>query len=122
MSISNSYRLATPTKALFAFVFVAQFVTTLYSAREIALPLFFDFLYPFASLWLICWWLREDSRRTGVTWPIDLGMFLYIAWIFILPYHLFRTRGLKGFLGIFSFIGILIAAWVAAAIVGILLW
>lgn len=122
MGICNNIQLAKPTKVLFVFSFFAQFISTMYSAYENTFPLLFEFLYPIAYLWLVGWWLKEDSRRTGVRWPIDLGMFLYVAWVFIVPYHLLKTRGLKGFIGIFSFVAILFAGWVAAAIVVLFLW
>jgi hypothetical protein len=120
MNISN--RIATPTIALLVFSFLSQFVGTLYSARETALPAVFEFLYPFASIGMICWWVRDDSRRVGVRWPLDLGMFLYAAWPVIVPYHLFKTRGLRGGYGILAFIGVLLAASAAGIIVAILLW
>lgn len=52
---------------------------------------------------------------------MDLGMFVYVAWIFILPYHMFRTRGRKAFTGILSLIAVYIAAFVTAAITAIIL-
>jgi len=44
---------------------------------------------------LIGYWLDVDSRekRTFRVW--DLGFFLYVAWPFILPYYLVKTRGIK---------------------------
>lgn len=52
---------------------------------------------------------------------MDLGMFVYAAWIFILPYHMFRTRGLKASTGILSLIAVYIAALMTAAITAIIL-
>jgi hypothetical protein len=122
MYLNISNRVATPTIALFAFTFVVQFVSVLYSAREAALPALFEFLNQFASIGFICWWIRDDSRRAGVSWPLDLGMFLFAAWPVIVPYHLFKTRGLRGSLGILAFIGIHLAAWLVAVAVAIILW
>jgi len=44
---------------------------------------------------LIGYWLDVDSRekRTFRVW--DMGFFLYVAWPFILPYYLVKTRGIK---------------------------
>jgi hypothetical protein len=107
---------------LFLFTFFTQFIGGLYSAYGTELPPFFELLSRIAFAWLLWWWLREDSKRTAVTWPLDLGFFLFVGWILIIPYHLFKTRGLKGFFGILWFIGILLAAWVAATFVAVLLW
>ncbi len=119
---SERVRFAKPTIALFTFAFIVQFVSVVYSAHETALPALFEFLNPFASIGLICWWIRDDSRRVGVRWPLDLGMFLFAAWPVIIPYHLFKTRGLRGSVGVLAFIGIHLAAWLAAVAVAIILW
>jgi len=81
------------------------------------LPAVFEILYPIAFLGVVGWWFAEDCRRTGNSWPLDMGMYLYAAWMFILPYYLFKTRGRKAFVGIVAFIGANIAAWVVAVIV-----
>lgn len=120
--MNTSHLIATPTIVFLVFTFLSQFIGTLYLAREIALPAVFEFLYSFASIGLICWWMRDDSRRAGVSWPLDLGMFLYAAWLVIVPYHLFKTRGLRGFYGIFAFLGVLASASVIGTFVAILLW
>ena len=112
MTIRDRFHSTTPTKALFAFIFVAPFVDILYSAHELSLPPLYESLSPLAFLGLICWWLEKDSKRTGVSWPLDLGMFLYAAWILILPCHLFKTRGLRGLFGILAFIGALLSGWI----------
>ena len=122
MNISDRFRSSTPTKALFAFVIIAPFLDLLYLAHEISLPPLYETLYPFAFVGLNCWWLKEDSKRSGVTWPLDMGMYLYVAWICILPYHLFKTRGLRGgIFAILAFIGVLLSSWLTALFVGILL-
>ena len=120
MNISN--RISMPTIVLLVFTFLSQFIGILYLSREIVLPPVFEFLYSFASTGLICWWIRDDSKRQGVSWPLDLGMFLYSAWPVIVPYHLFKTRGLRGFYGIFAFLGVFAAAYVIGTIMAILLW
>jgi hypothetical protein len=110
-------RQSTPTRILFPYVFLTNLVSTFYAAFQISPPVLLELLIPLVFLWLIAWWLVEDSRRTHVTWPVDTGMFLYGAWIVLLPYHLFKTRGLRAFIGIFAMIGTMFAAWLVAAIV-----
>ena len=47
------------------------------------------------------YWLSKDSKSRNVHWVFDLGFFLYVAWPIIMPYYLFKTRGLgKGFLAL----------------------
>jgi hypothetical protein len=74
-------------------------------------------------LWAIWWWLKEDSKQTDVRWQeLDLGFFLALAWFLLIPYHLFKSRGVHGLLGILSFIGVQIVAWACAALLIVLIW
>ncbi len=111
-----------PAKAIFLFTFFSQFVAVLYSAWALELPALFQLLYWIAFGWLMWWWLKDDSKRTGVTWPLDTGYFILVAWVVIVPYYLFATRGFKGFIGILSFIAVFFAGWLAAVFVTIILW
>ena len=107
---------------LFPFVFLSQFVATFYAAFQFESSALFDALSRLAFFWLISWWLVEDSRQRGMSWPIDTGMFLYVAWIILIPYHLFRTRGIRALIGILSLTGVMIAGWLAAAIAIAFIW
>ncbi|MEQ1924273.1 MAG: hypothetical protein ABL952_17370, partial [Pyrinomonadaceae bacterium] len=76
---------------------------------------------PFGLIWLFWLWLREDSRNYGIAWVLDLGMFLFMAWPLILPYHLFKTRGLKAFIPILAYVLTILLGTLAAAVVTSLL-
>jgi hypothetical protein len=62
----------------------------------------------FERLWgavfalLLAAWVDDDSRgRQDVQLPsFDLGMFVFLIWILVLPWYLLRTRGRKGWLWI----------------------
>lgn len=112
----------TPGRVLFVLIFFVQFVDGLYVIRQIDSPLVYDVMSRIAVVWVIWWWLMDDSRRLGVTWFHDLGMFLFIAWIFILPYHLFKTRGFRAFIPILAFILTALCGSVAAAVFSVLLY
>lgn len=98
------------------FLIAGQMIEMVYAINGAYPPEVFEFLYPFAFLGLICWWLQRDSGRNGVSWPLDMGMFMYQAWVIILPYHLIKTRGVRGLIDICVFAGVLIAAWILLAI------
>lgn len=100
----NNTPFITPARVLFALTFFTWFITELYEVREISLPFSFELISRLGIAWTVWWWLRNDSRRLGIGWILDLGFFLYLAWPFILPYHLFKTRGLKAFIPILAFI------------------
>lgn len=107
----------TPSRIFFSFLFVVQFITSLYEARLVELPKGVEILSGLGFVWLIWWWLRDDSRKRNIQWVLDLGFFLLLGWMFILPYHLFKTRGLGAFIPILFFVFVLISAYAAAQIV-----
>ncbi len=122
MSIAQDLRPSLSTAILFAYVFFAQFISVLYAVRAIEVPASYDLLGSLAFLWLIWWWLRSDSIENGVSWPLDLGFFLTFAWIFIIPFHLFKTRGFRGLIGVFAYIVFSYAGYFAALILSWLIW
>lgn len=114
-------RVSSPAGLLYLFLIVTQVVTGFYLARGAGPPPAFSFLYPLCFLWAVGWWLREDSRARGVGWVFDMGLFLYIAWPFFMPYYLLKTRGAKGLLVMLAFAGAYVGAFVAGVTFGILL-
>ncbi|HEV3469931.1 MAG TPA: hypothetical protein VG148_11465 [Pyrinomonadaceae bacterium] len=96
----------TPAVLLYLCVFVGQVAVGFYGAGEAEPSPAFSLLYAVGFLWVVGWWLRRDGRRRGVRWVLDMGMFLYLAWPFIMPYHLLKTRGAKGLLLILAFAGV----------------
>ena len=85
-----------PTALLYAFLALAQVASGIYLERELEPPPSFALIYTFGFLWVIGWWLLKDSRKRGVAWVFDMGLFLYLAWPFIMPYYLLKTRGREG--------------------------
>jgi hypothetical protein len=96
--VNGSFRPELTTVVLVIYIVLLQGIEVIYTINGITQPAAFEFLQPYGSIGLICWWLQRDSSRTGVNWPLDLGMFLYAAWFLILPYHIIRTRGVRGVL------------------------
>src|ERR1041384_4901395 len=95
--------LSAPTILLYLYLIITELANGIYSARGIEPPGIYYLLYPIGFLWVIGWWLMRDSRKRGVRWVFDMGFFLYIAWPFIMPYYLIKTRGVKGLLTILIF-------------------
>ena len=104
-----------PGVLLYLLVFVGQAAAGFYWASEAEPSPAFSLLYGLGFLWGVGWWLRRDGRRRGVRWVLDLGMFLYIAWPFIMPYHLLKTRGAEGLLPILAFGAVYVGGLVAGA-------
>lgn len=110
-----------PIILLCFFLLIVQIANSFYLARGVEPSPAFDLLYALGFLWLIGWWLKEDSRRYGVKWVYDMGLFLYLAWPFVIPYYLFKTRGVKALITILSFAGIFMATYMIGALVYALL-
>lgn len=77
------------------------------SVRSLSGELFSDALDAFYRIcWglLLVWWVESDARRTRY-WPcFEYDLFLFTAWVFVLPQFLFHTRGRRG---LWTFLGIL---------------
>ncbi len=106
-----------PTVLLYIFLVITQIGSGSYFASGDEPSPVFTLINVLGFLWIIGWWLRQDSRKRGIAQVYDIGMFLYIAWPFIMPYYLLKTRGAKGLLVILGFVG----AYIGALVVGITL-
>ena len=103
-------KMVSPTALLYIFVALTQVASGVYLAQGIEPPPAFALMYVLGFLWIIGWWLLKDSRERGVKWAFDMGLFLYIAWPFIMVYYLLRTRGIQGLFAILSFLGVYVGA------------
>ena len=110
-------KLTTPGAAIFVYTFALQFIDNLYALQGIESPVVWDVLSRIVFVWLIWSWLLDDSRKRGIGWVLDLGMFLYLAWMIVLPYHLFKTRGWAAFVPILFFFAIALIGFVSAVVV-----
>ncbi len=109
--------ISTPAKVLFGFTFAVQVVGSLYQAWQLEPPIAYTYLLHLANATILLWWLKEDTKHQRETLPLDYGYFLYLAWPVLIPYHLFATRGLRGFIGIFAYIASFLAGWLIAVLV-----
>ena len=111
-------KLVSPTALLYIYLTLTQFAHGTYLASEIEPPPAFTLIDFVGLLCFVGWWLLTDSRKRGVAWVYDIGFFLSIAWPFIMPYYLLKTRGAKGLLPILAFVSI----YIGAAVVGMALY
>jgi hypothetical protein len=114
-------RIFSPTVLLYAFAITSEIGDGFYVVTEGEPPRAFTVASGIGFLWILGWWLYRDSRLRSTPWIYDMGMFLYILWPFIMPYHLIKTRGAWGLLGILGFVGAYIGGLVVGATVAELL-
>ncbi len=111
-------QITSPTALLYIFLVITQAISGIYLSHDVEPPQSFTLLYSLGLLWLMGWWLQKDSRKHNVKWVMDMGLFLFIAWPFVLLYYLFKTRGVKALLTILAFVG----AYVGAYVIGVALY
>ena len=70
--------------------------------------------------WLMANWIVKDAKVTKVTWVCDSMFAFFIAWPFLVPAYLFRTRGIKAFKEILCFMAFGLFFHLLGRIVGIM--
>ena len=45
---------------------------------------------------LIAWWVHEDKKKQKYHAPYEFAAFVFFAWVLVVPYYLWRTRGVEG--------------------------
>ncbi len=101
----------------FIMLFLVQFISGIYSAKEIEASGGFVFITRLILVCLLLYWFRTDSRKTGFGIVIDMGFFIILAWPILLPYYLYKTRRLKGILIILATLFVIILPFTIAFLV-----
>ena len=109
--------LTLPIFSLIIFLLCGQIFNVIYYANGIYPTGRFLMLYSVGFFLAIACWFKEDCKKHNVTWAIDMGFFLLVAWVLIIPIFLFKTRGLKAFITILSFLGIYISTYLFSLII-----
>jgi hypothetical protein len=65
----------------------------------------FQFLYTFGFLCGIVWFFKAESNRSAVARAYCPGVTVGMAWVFLLPYHLIHSRGVRGLIPLFALAG-----------------
>ena len=98
-------------------VFVYHLGIGIYDALGLEPLPTFEFLYNAAFLCGVVWWLRAEARCSPVARTYCEGLLVALGWIFIIPYHLLKTRGVKGLIPLFALIFTFVAARVLVAVI-----
>ena len=102
---------------LIALTFVYHTGQGIYQLLQVDAAPSFEFLYRIALTCGVVWWLRADAKSSGVKALYCDGLLVTAGWVIILPYHLLKTRGLKGFIPLLALLAALIASQVVATVV-----
>lgn len=102
-------------------VFLYHFGIGIYSAGGLEPSPTFEFLYTVAFLCCVIWWLKAEARLYAATPVYCLGLLVGVGWIIIIPHHLFKTRGIRGFIPLGALIGCFLVAHILAVFVFMIL-
>ncbi|HEY0761932.1 MAG TPA: hypothetical protein VGD61_06125 [Pyrinomonadaceae bacterium] len=102
---------------LIILIFIYHVGATIYQSLGLEPLPTFEFLYEAAFLSGVVWWLRAETKRSAVTLVYCQGMLVGIGWLIIIPYHLIKTRGIKGLLPLFALLGSFLLARILATVV-----
>ena len=102
---------------LIALTFVYYTGQGIYQLMQVDPAPSLEFLYRVALSCGVVWWLRADPKSSSAKALYCEGVIVTVAWIIILPYHLIKTRGVKGLIPLGALIASLIVSQVVAAVV-----
>lgn len=98
-------------------VFIYHFGIGIYFALGLEQSLTLEFLFYYTFLCGVVWWLKAEVQKSAITNVYCPGLLFGYGWIVMIPYHLLKTRGARGFIPILVLIGSFIAAYVCAVII-----
>ena len=75
-----------------------------------------EFLYHASFFSGLIWWLQADAGRSEVKRVYCPGVLVGSGWLFMIPYHLLKTRGAKGLLPLLALIGSYVIASIMTAV------
>lgn len=98
-----------------ASIFIYQLGLSILEAHGLEPLPSFEFLYRAIFLCGVVWWLRAES--SPATRIYCAGVMTITAWPIIIPYHLFKTRGVRGLLPLLALLGAFILARILGTII-----
>src|ERR1700754_605913 len=99
-------------------IFVYNFTAMFYQLCGLEPLPTVEFLYIAAVPCAAVWWLRTEKLKSAVNPVYCEGLLVSYGWIFIIPYHLIPTRGVKGLLPLFA----LIASYFGSQVLAVILY
>ena len=97
-------------------IFIYHFVAMFYNLRGIEPSATVEFLYIAAVPCGVGWWLRSDKHRSVAQQVYCQGLMASYGALFIVPYHLLKTRGVKGLLPLLLLVGSYLGSQILAVI------
>jgi hypothetical protein len=100
-----------PAALVIAALFLSRVADGLYGGTGAVVPATVTLLTG-AGVWVsVLAWFAAYSRRERISWPLDMGLFLWLAWAVIVPYYVLKREGKSGLARLGLFCLAYVAAW-----------
>ncbi len=116
--MQSKLHISIPTVFFIGFILLANIIMGLYAGFSMQRSAAFQLLYALIFWAALSWWFIDDSRNHGWKWLQSWGIFLYAAGWLVVPYYLFKTRGVKALLILLLLIGFYFGAYMIGGIWG----
>jgi hypothetical protein len=73
------------------------------ASRGISAPDGSRLFWRFAFGLFVVRWVAIDRRSHSFSVPFEFDAFVFFAWVFVVPYYLFKTRGPRGLINALGF-------------------
>jgi hypothetical protein len=87
---------------------------------EAQLPSNAELVSSFALPFLVTFWVTTDARIRHRDLCYDFDTFIFFGWPVLVPVYLFQTRGIRAFLTLLCFAGLLIFVWGVSVLVSMI--
>ena len=92
-------------------IFAPQVVGGLYAGLGRRLPESYSFLCALFLTLSVTAWFALYSQEYRIPWVMDMGWFLLVAWVVIVPYYVLRREGRSGLWRVGLFCLMWFGAW-----------
>jgi hypothetical protein len=80
-----------------------------------------DFASRLTFPFIMAWWVMSDAQKRGRKLCYDFDSFVFFVWPLVVPAYLFQTRGVRAFLTLLCFGGMLLSGVIIAAVIELIL-
>ncbi|HKS08666.1 MAG TPA: hypothetical protein VJS13_03905 [Pyrinomonadaceae bacterium] len=101
---------------LIILIFVYNFTAMFYQLAGLERLPTVEFLYIATLPCAVVWWFRKENVKSAVNPVYCQGLLASYGWIFMVPYHLVQTRGVKGLVPLFALLASYFGSQVLAVI------
>lgn len=107
-----------PLTPLIVFAAVLSVCLTAYFLSRQDMSLLFETIVGFCTSVLFVYWILADARRQHVDTCYDFGFLCAVFFPLSIPWHCFRSRGLRGVLTLM----LLTAIWISPYLIACITW